>query len=350
MIRLTWLQFRAQAVTAGAALAVFAILLAATGPHLASLYAASGLTSCHAGSCQNLAGGFEFEVQSTGIYTALYLISLGIILLAPAVIGLFWGAPLIARELETGTDALAWNQSVTRTRWLAIKLTVIGLAAMAVTEGLSLMQAWWAAPLGRAAGLGAPSGPLTQGRFTQLIFASHGITPLGYAAFAFALGVTAGALIRRTIPAMAVTLAVFVALQVAMPLWIRPHFAPADRAAIVLSPGNEAGGATGPGGSTLTLVATSLPGQPGAWILSSGPVNAAGRPVSTTPAACSASSTENNLPDFDGCLTSQGIREAISYQPASRYWPFQWTETALYLALALALAGYCFRRLNRRRC
>ena len=65
----------------------------------------------------------------------LYLISIVSILLAPAVIGLFWGAPLIARELETGTSALAWNQSVTRTRWLAVKLTVGGLTAMAVTEG-----------------------------------------------------------------------------------------------------------------------------------------------------------------------------------------------------------------------
>jgi hypothetical protein len=98
----------------------------------------------------------------------------------------------------------------------------------------------------------------------------------------------------------------------------------------------------------LTLVATSLPGQPGAWILSSGPVNAAGHPVSTTPAACDAPSVASG-PDFYGCLTSHGIREAITYQPASRYWPFQWAETALYLVLALGLAGYCFRRLNRRR-
>jgi len=347
MIWLTGRQFRVQALTAAGVLAAFAILLALTGPHMASLYAASGLIGCHGGSCQNLAGSFEAELQSTAIYPALYLIGVVSILLAPAVIGLFWGAPLIARELETGTDALAWNQSVTRTRWLAVKLAVGGLTAMAVTEGLSLMQAWWAAPLGRAVTHGAPAGALYQGRFTQLIFASHGITPLGYAAFAFALGVTAGALIRRTLPAMAVTLAIFAALQIAMPLWIRPHFAPADRAVIAVDLGNFAGGPTGAGGGSLTLVATSLPGQFGAWILSSGPVNAAGQPVSTTPAACTAPSIENS-PDFDGCLTSQGIREAISYQPASRYWPFQWTETAIYLALALALAGYCFRRLNRR--
>jgi len=349
MIRLTWLQFRTQAFTALAAMAAFAVLLAATGPRLASLYDTSGISGCRGGSCQNLAGSFFAQVQSTGGYEALYLAGLGIILLAPAVIGLFWGAPLIARELETGTSAIAWNQSVTRTRWLAVKLAIIGLAAMAVTEGLSLMQAWWAAPLGRAVSHGAPQGPLSQGRFTQLIFATHGITPIGYAAFAFALGVTAGALIRRTIPAMAVTLAVFAALQIATPLWIRPHFAPADHTVIVTAGGYEAGGATGPGGDTLTLVATSLPGQPGAWILSSGPVNAAGETVSTTPAACTAPSIENGGPAFYDCLTSQGIREAVSYQPASRYWPFQWTETAIYLALALALAGSCFRRLNRRR-
>jgi hypothetical protein len=68
MIRLTWLQFRAQAVTAATALAAFAVLLAATGPHMASLYAASGLSGCHGGSCQNLAGGFEAQMQSTGAY------------------------------------------------------------------------------------------------------------------------------------------------------------------------------------------------------------------------------------------------------------------------------------------
>jgi hypothetical protein len=135
-----------------------------------------------------------------------------------------------------------------------------------------------------------------------------------------------------------------------MPLWIRPHFAPPHRTAIsVASMGHLAGGPTGPGGSTFTRVATSLPGQPGAWILSSGPVNAAGQPVSTTPAACTALSIQTSFSAFPDCLASQGIREAITYQPASRYWPFQWTETAIYLALALALAGYCFRRLNRRR-
>jgi len=52
-----------------------------------------------------------------------------VVLVVPALIGVFWGAPLIARELETGTFRLAWTQSVTRTRWLAVKLGVVVLEA-----------------------------------------------------------------------------------------------------------------------------------------------------------------------------------------------------------------------------
>ncbi len=274
MTWLTWRQFRTQAVIAAAALAAFAVLLAATGPHLASMYAADGLDSCHGSSCTNLADYFTGSLIRSP-YNVLLLLSTGIILLAPAVIGLFWGAPLIARELETGTAALAWNQSVTRTRWLAVKLAVGGLTAMALTEALSLMQTWWAAPISQAAADGASTG-FAQSRFSQLNFATHGITPLGYAAFAFALGVTAGALIRRTIPAMAVTLAIFAALQVAMPLWVRPNLAPPDHIVIpVTSLGAAIPSETGAGGTIFTLFAITIPGQPGAWLLSSGPVNAA---------------------------------------------------------------------------
>jgi hypothetical protein len=239
------------------------------------------------------------------------------------------------------------------------KTTLLRLATD--TEALSLMQTWWAVPISQAVADGSGAG-VAQSRFSQLNFATHGITPLGYAAFAFALGVTAGALIRRTVPAMAVTLAIFAALQVAMPLWVRPNLAPADHVAIPVSgQGNFSPAQTGPGGSTFTLFAVNIPGQPGAWLLSSGPVNAAGQPVSTTPAACTSVGNTGQsggaqgtafLPGqgpagFVDCLGRHGIREAITYQPASRYWRFQATETAIYLALALALAGYCFRRLSR---
>jgi hypothetical protein len=342
MIWLTWRQFRLQALTAAAVLAAFAILLAATGPHLASLYAASAITGCHGFACDTAVHSFLSRLTVTSPYPVVYLLGIGLILAAPAITGIFWGAPLIAREIETRTCNLAWNQSITRTRWLVVKLTLTGLAAMAVTEALSLIYAWWENPIGKAIGLGGlgeDAKPFTFGRFSSLMFATHGITPLGYAAFAFTLGTAAGALIRRTVPAMALTLAIFAAAQVAVPLWVRPHLAPPDRTIVTIASAELDYG---------NLTATVIPGQPGAWMLSSGLINAAGQPVSTFPAACG-NPYAAKVPDPGQCLESRGYREAITDEPASRYWPLQWIETGIFLALALALAGFCFWRLDRRR-
>ena len=342
MIWLTWRQFRVQALTAAAALAAFAIQLAATGPQLASRYAASAITGCHVGGCQSAAITFLSQLQASSAYPIVYLLGLALILVAPAITGIFWGAPLIARELETRTFALAWNQSITRTRWLVVKLTLTGLAAMAVTEALSLSYAWWADPIRKAIDLGGSTSLFSGGRFSSLIFATHGITPLGYAAFAFTRGTATGALIRRTVPAMAVTLAIFAAVQIAMPLGVRPHLIPPDRTVATIESVDLDFG---------NLTATVVPGEPGAWILSSGAINAAGQTVSTLPDACLGATTLGpKIGSSPGpCLQSHGFREAITYEPAGRYWPLQGIETGIFLALALALAGSCFWRLGRRR-
>jgi ABC-type transport system involved in multi-copper enzyme maturation permease subunit len=362
LIWLTWRQSRLKAASAAVVLAAFAVLLAVTGPPLASLYAGSRIGSCRGSDCvgpaddflQQLYGSSLFATSSvtgTGTYWLLYLLGIVIILVAPAIIGIFWGAPLIASEFEAGTDYLAWNQSITRTRWLAVKLMLTGLVAMAVTEALSLMQAWWATPISRAVARGAVASPLAMNQFSPLVFATHGITPLGYAAFAFALGVTAGVLVRRAVPAMALTLAVFAVLQVAMPLWVRPHLFPPDHTVTTLSSFSSLPGVSIENG-TFTLITSGWDNQPEGWVLSSGAVNAAGKPVSAVPAACMqvaqvAGGKAGNGALLD-CLASHGIRVAVTYQPASRYWAFQWTETAIYVALALALAGYCFWRIRRR--
>jgi len=187
--------------------------------------------------------------------------------------------------------------------------------------------------------------------FNPLAFVSHGITPLGYAAFAFTLGVTAGALIRRTVPAMAVTLAIFAALQIAMPLWVRPNLFPASHTTVAITGDTTLNlyRTNSPHTFTFTLAAEGIPGQPWAWIRSSGAADAAGHPVSTVvPSACSpAASSSGPGAALANCLTSRGMRIAVAYQPASRYWPLQWAETGIYVALSLALAGYCFRRLSR---
>jgi hypothetical protein len=180
------------------------------------------------------------------------------------------------------------------------------------------------------------------------------VAQLGYAAFGFTLGVAGGLLIRRAVPAMALTLAVFAAVQVVMPLWIRPHLLPADQTTAAIA-STHATFSDFSGTSVLT--ANVVPGQPGAWILSSGPVNAAGRPASPLPGACAQTAeiptvgsggTTASPSDVQRCLAGHGIREAVRYQPASHYWPLQLTETAIFLVLALGLAGFCFWWLDRR--
>jgi hypothetical protein len=366
MIWLTWRQFRAQAITAAAALAAFAIVLVVTRSHLSSSYNSSGLTTCHGGTCaglastflSNLASGGGFAVVPGSSYAILYFLGILVILIAPAVIGVFWGAPLIARELEAGTFRLTWNQSITRTRWLAVKLALVGAAAMAVTEAFSLLQAWWAAPIGKAVGLGGGSSIFSETRFGVFVFPTHGITPLGYAAFAFALGVTTGLLTRRPIPAMAITLAIYAAVQLITPLWIRPNLYPTSHttATIAAAKANVRLSAN----PKLVLATSAVPGHPDAWIISSEGVNAAGQPVRAIPVACQRAVSDTlgshrgnavgpGSAALNNCVASHGIRVAESYQPASHYWPLQWSETGMFLALALALAGYCFWRLNRRR-
>jgi hypothetical protein len=347
MIWLTWRQFRIQAEIAAGTLAAFAVLLAITGPHLASLYAASGITGCHAGSCGQIAGSYLSLAGANGTYPAVYALTIAGTVLAPAIIGIFWGAPLLARELETGTFRLAWTQSITRARWLTVKLTLVGLAAVAVTEAFSLMLAWWAAPISQAARI-APNtpAPLGFGPFSPPTFASHGITPLGYAAFAFSLGVSVGVVLRRVIPAMAVTLAIFAVIQVAVPLWIRPNVVPPDHTMVAI--GSVAASAQTNINDTFAYTVGFLPSQPGAWITSTGAVNASGQPVSSIPPACRTGGPSS--PHLGSCLSRQGIRIDVSYQPASRYWAFQWIETAIFIALASALTWYCFWHLARRRC
>jgi hypothetical protein len=335
MIWLTWRQFRTQALVVFAALASLAVILAVTGPQLAQDYA-NGIAACNAGGgCSTFMSQF-FDDNST-LYNGLIVVTM----VVPGVIGLFWGAPLITRELEAGTHRLVWNQTVTRTRWLAVKLGLTGLAAMAAGGLLSLAVTWWSSPIDKAAGSEFP-------RLSPVLFASRDIAPIGYAAFAFALGVTVGMLIRRTLPAMAITLAVFVAVQIAMPLWIRPHLiTPAQVSTAITATNLGNVYASGPEGPVTKLTVTF--NEPGAWIISNQTIDATGQVASPLP-----SSVANCLlpaplvPECLGKLTDLGYRQQVTYQPGSRYWAFQWSETTIFLTLAVLLAGFCFWWIRRR--
>jgi hypothetical protein len=275
MTWLTWRQFRAQAITGAAVLAVLAIALGITGPHLAHLYASSGLATCQAhGNCGPLVTAFTAQVKASTIDELLFILCIGLLLAAPALIGVFWGAPLVAREIEAGTFRLAWSQSVTRARWLAVTLGLVGLASMATAGLLSLMVTWWAGPIDRAAGLPAGrAGTPGFNRFAPLLFDSRGIAPIGVALFARARRHGRGAHPPDR-AAMAVTLAIFAAVQIAMPLLVRPHLLPPVRASSAFNPATLVSLTSGASGGQLKV--TGAVNLPGAWVLDNQTVTPAG--------------------------------------------------------------------------
>jgi ABC-type transport system involved in multi-copper enzyme maturation permease subunit len=326
MTWLTWRQSRLQFLTAAGALVAVALAYGLTAPAMNQLYAEYGARPA----------AFLARVQA-GSYPVLYFAGGAVMYLAPLVIGAFWGAPMIARELETGTYRLAWNQSVTRTRWLLVKLAIGGGAAMIFTGTAGLLLSVWAGPIDKVGGF--PVGTSQLSRFEPIVFGTRGIVPIGAAALAFMIGVTTGLLVRRTIPAMGLTLALFAAALVAMPLWVSPH---------LMTPAQY----TRPVVANLTTMTMTSSGQindpvttmPGAWILTDQITTPDGK-VFTLPEvpACQAGTQAQ----CDAWLARQPLLQHVVYQPASRYWTFQILETAIWLAIALALAGFCAWRIRR---
>ncbi|MEO7235029.1 MAG: ABC transporter permease subunit [Lapillicoccus sp.] len=342
MTWLSWRQQRVQSLGLLAAVAAATVLLLVTG-----------------GRLQRLA------TTAASVYDALTpnertLWTAGVVVMAavPALVGIFWGAPLVARELETGTHRLAWSQGVTRYRWLAHRFGLSLLVTVVAVGALSAAVSWWSGPLD-----GSTS--QTQGglpdRLSPVVFAMRGIVPVGYAVLALAVGVLAGLVLRRTLPAMTLTLVVVVATQLLVPAWVRPHLVPAtDEVVTVTERPLDSLSLEAPGGPLTLSLAT---GHRGDWVLVNQTVDASGRP-SALPSwftACADHTSAGGgaaLPlgpqraaDADPCLarlTAEGYRQHLSYVPADRFWPLQLTETALLLVVAGLIALAAFGWLRRR--
>jgi hypothetical protein len=329
MIWMTWRQFRTQTWVTAIVLAALGVLLVFTGRSVSNSYDTI-VGACDA-NCNTAIDSFLREATSGLNGTAYGLAALALLAL-PAVIGVFWGAPLLARELETGTYRLAWNQSVTRTRWLGIKLVVVGGATVAAAGLLSLAVSVWATRVDQVNG----------DRVTPEEFAVRGIVPIGYALFAFTLGVTLGLIIRRAIPAMAATLGVYVAAVFSMGEWIRAHLVTPVETARPLDTEQLQGVMVDQGGNLSVIGAVEVDG----WLLTADTVTATGQPFSAAPGSheCGDNTT------FDTCrrwIESQDLQQALSYHPDSHFWPLQFAEAGIFVGLAVLLVGFCFWRVRR---
>ena len=348
MIWVAWRQFRTQALVTLGLLAAFAVLVLVTGLHLRDVYSSLGGTHCSGARTARRCRHRLDKPLSDLLGPALLAI--------PALLGMFWGAPLVARELESGTYRLAWTQSVTRRRWLSVRVALVGVAALAVAGLASWLVSWWFAPLDA----------VNMNRFDPSVFTARGIVAIGYAGFAFALGVTTGALMRRTLPAMATTLLGFIAARIAFTLWVRPHLLPRQAVLVPLTPGKGVGFLARPSGVShrrgraddperlddLGHARRSRPPRP--------QHRAAARPARPhLPDDRGGPATEPRRRRHQGGgpagaafqpanSLSHHLQQLVAYQPPSHYWPLQALETGIFLAAAFALIGATVWRVGRR--
>jgi hypothetical protein len=311
MIWLTWRQHRAAIVAIALVVAVLGAIFIVTGQQMADLYQQLGVGDCLAHpshpNCGNIIGAFRDQ------YGALIAASAWLNLL-PAVLGMLIGAPLVARELEHGTHRLVWTQGISAGRWLAIKLAILFAVTLVATGILTALMSWWH----------STSWSQLDGHMPPNMYDFEGITPLAYAAFALALGIAVGALIRRVVPAVAVALAGFLAVRLSTEFLLRPRFQPPltykQDILTVLAP---------------TTMQTPLRG---AWELDRGWSDGAGRQLadSTVFRTCDPSVGGTKIDAFQ-CIHNHGWLAFMTYQPADRFWLFQGIEAAILVALAVGL-------------
>jgi hypothetical protein len=217
------------------------------------------------------------------------------------------------------------------------------------------MVTWWSSPHDR----------LTNSPYS--VFDKRDIVPVACALFALALGALLGIIIRRTLPAMAATLATFTVIRIGFVSWIRPR---------ILSPLHSTGVFALPTSNTVVFIAPRGV-SPRDWLFSETAVTSTGHVVGAydlgsngavvgfnIPSHGAGSSAlfkcANSLPasgrpptarmqaSLQRCVDNLHLHTIATYLPSSRYWALQWSETAIFVggAVALLVAGLWWIRKN----
>jgi ABC-type transport system involved in multi-copper enzyme maturation permease subunit len=322
-----WRQYRVTATIAGAILAAFAVLFLITGLRDAAQWHTALADCAKNGTCGNLA---QIVSLTTGpVNGPVYTLTI-LTLAVPLLFGMFWGSSAVAGERETGTVQFAWTQSVTRWHWLSVKTGWLLLAGAVFGGAVAGLVTWWYAPLNA----------LHQNQFQQGYFDLQGIVPIGYAVFAVALGIAAGTLIGRSLPALAATVGVFLAVRLVITYWARMHFMPA-----VTTVHSVTQNFAPTGGSWQLAQGVVLPGGQFTTNLIANPGTLEQFPGATFPASCQQG---QQMSSTLTCLAHLGYRSFVTYQPGYRFWPFQFIETGIFVALAAAMIAVTFFVVRRR--
>ena len=325
MAWVTWRKHRVALTGLVVALAAIATYTWIVGLQLHHAYAAE--LACHpAGSdaCLQLTSGFN---SVGGFLTNGWILQL-----VPALIGAFVGAPVLAREMETGSYRYAWTQGFGRWRWTLAKLAGLAVAVTAAAGAISVLFSWYYQPY-----FGADNQARSLSELTSLapsLFDLRGVAFGAWTLAAFAIGALAGMLIRKVVPAIVVTLVAYAGLAIATGAWLRAHyFAP--------------------------IVTRSLNVPSSVWIVSQNWTKG-GQTVSQTVlyqvlqgAPAQVAGKEGGGPNLHALvawqyLVQRGYIQVTSYQPATRFWAFQWMEAGWLLGLSVLLIAFTVWLVRRR--
>lgn len=289
LARVSWQQYRFSAVGTAAFLGAFALYLLILGLRVRSGYAS--VAPCQAnhlsrtcGIALTLFGGYHVWGETTA----------GLMLAVPVLTGVFAGAPILGRELEAGTFRFAWTQGAGRTRPTLARLGLPAVTVTAAAAALSQLFGWFYYPF-----FAFPS----DSSFAPQYFELTGIAFAAWALAAFAIGALAGVLIRRVVPAIAASMAVWAGLLLVTILYLRPHYEAA-------------------------LTVRGAQGAPEAspWVLSQWWTAPNGQHITS----------EQQIIELIN-RPRPGYTQWTTYQPAARYWHFQFIEAGWLLALSLLL-------------
>lgn len=343
---LAWRQHRKQFMVAGIFLVLFAAFMIPTGLNFWHTYQQALSTCGKTDTCDQLSQEL-FQSQGDGLL--LHLVPVAMMFI-PILLGLFWGVPFLAREYGEGTNKLVWTQSISRRKWLSVKLIWALAGAVIIAAGFAVLNTWWA-KTGNA---------LNLNRFNMLPFSTQGIVLIGYAIFAVSLGIFFGAWLKRTMAAIGITLFLLIAIVlVAVPNFVRPHYMTPLTKDIVTNQ-------FGPGDNSLQppangmIVSAQIQNHKGQILSFSNPPQKCIIPQSELPGVIGNNSvgrhavkapgngggsimSVNGGPAISGsCLESQGYFYLLKYQPSYRYWDFQRIEMGLYLGLSVIPIGLTY--------
>jgi ABC-2 family transporter protein len=307
MAWVTWRQHRLALAAVAVFLGGWAVYLWLEGLQVHRAYAAAA--SCRPASsfaCGEIVASFNYAYGDTALHSAVFLHAV------PALVGAFAGAPVLARELETGTFRYAWTQGFGRWRWTLGKLVPLAVVVAAAAGAFSLLFSWFYQPF------------FTDGQKTPFAPEVFDLRGVGFAAWtlaAFAIGALAGMFIRRVVPAIAATLAACTGLVLAAGLYLRQHYA----APLVTSSPNLAGSA---------WIVSQWWTKGGKFAFAGGPPNSLLMQICPSPGPY-----KQLQQTVMQCVIRHGYTQWTSYQPGSRFWPFQWIEGGWLLALSVLLVA-----------